>query len=424
MQSPLEVHAEFITAAIARGESNCWIAKNLPIPTTSYSVKRFRDRHELGYPSKQKGEVSIKGDDAELTSKPSRKLDDPDTMLRERGLDPSDWLIENLIVNEWDGPSKEQGTVTYYQCKLHLKRKKPLAQLVAPRTDGWKAPKPKKPARGKPQLTVVVGDQQAPFQDEGLHAAFCSWLQTVQPDYGITLGDTIDLPTISRHRLDPENTATVNECLQAGYDLLRGYREASPATRWTKLCGNHDERLRNILLDKPSVQPLYGIKRADSPEDAGGPVMTVPHLLRLDELEIDYADPEGPYDMGQVEINDRLAVRHGWIAKKGSGSSALATLEHLGYSCIVGHTHRQGIVYHTAHDIHGEPKVLTGVEAGCMCRVDQKKVNGKKFPGFTVLPDWQQGFVTVVTYPDSQFRVEPATYVNKTLLWRDERWRA
>lgn len=417
----------FVKEQIENGETNVSTAKaveeTFDFPTTDDSIRRFRARHGLGIPTKDKAGVKVEGDEAVVTTpaRPYPHMDDPDTMLRERGLDPEKWSIEGATVNEWDGPQSGGTTVTYHQAKLVLKRKKPECSVLPARSEGWVAPKRTPRDPGKPQLIVVTGDQQAPFHDEALHAAFCSWLAENQPDQGVLLGDTIDLPDISRHRLDPENTAIVNECIQSGYDVIRDYVTSSADTEWQMLEGNHDERLRNILLDKPSVRPLYGVKQADTAEEDGVPVLAVPHLLRLDELGVKHVSPQGAYDLGQINLGNKLAVRHGWIARQGSGVSALATLEHLGYSVIVGHTHRQSIIYKTTHDIDGAITTLTAAEAGCMCRVNQQpNSDGRKWPNFTPLPDWQQGFSTVTLHPNGFFRIENATFVNGSLLWRDQ----
>lgn len=432
-QSPLdrEPLIGFVKELIGKGETNASVVKALwasqhRFETTEKSIRRFRKRHGLEVHNKAANAgYKITGDDAEVTSATHRghSMDDPDAMLRERGLDPEQWVIESATINEWDGPSAEDGMVTYHQAKLNLRRKRPELQVVAARSDGWKAPLRSRPSTKGTKLIVVTGDQQAPFHDENLHYLFCGWLEENDPDELVALGDKVDFPDISRHRLDPENTAVVNECIQAGYDLFRGYRLAAPNTRMQFMPGNHDERIRNILLDKPSVQPLYGVKVADTPEEEGPAVLTLPHLLRLDELGIEYVDPQGPYDLAQINLSAKLAVRHGWIARQGSGVSALATLEHLGYSIIVGHTHRQSIIYKTTHDIDSDPTTLTAAEAGCMCRIDQEVRKGRKWPNFTPLPDWQQGFTTVTVHPDGFFRIENATYVNGTLLWRDQQYR-
>lgn len=427
-REPLFAHVKEL---ISRGFTNSSVASELDgspwhHKTTKDSIRRFRKRHGLGVPTREKTGVRVEGDSAEVTSpaRPYPHMDDPDKMLEERGLNPEQWILEGATVNEWDGPQSGGSVVTYHQAKLRLLRKHPELQIVAPRTDGWKAPPIKPKASNQTKLIVVTGDQQAPFHDERLHYLFCGWLEDNEPDQAIALGDGVDFPDISRHRLDPENTAIVNECLQSGYNVFRDYRNASLATIWDFMPGNHDERLRNILLDKPSVRPLYGVKRANTPEEDGVAVLSLPHLLRFDELNINYHDPEGPYDLAQINLSPKLAVRHGWIAKKGSGVSALASLEHLGYSVIVGHTHRQSIVYKTTHDIDGETTTLTAAEAGCMCRISQNSIGNRKFPSFTPAADWQQGFSTVTVHPDGKFRIENATYVNGVLLWRDQAYKA
>lgn len=415
---------------IEDGETNATIARE--VQSSERSISRFRIRHGLTAASintSRKTTTRVSGDNAEVTTsvtvtdKAFPHMDDPDAMLRERGLDPEHWVIDGATVNEWDGPQAGGSVITYHQAKLNLKRKRPEATLLPVRSDGWLAPPKRKRAQGETQLIVVVGDQQAPFQDDNLHALFCEWLAENQPDRGVCLGDTIDLGDISRHRPDPDNFASLNECTQVGYDLLRGYVMSSLDTEWEILDGNHDERLRNILLDKPSVRPLYGVKRADSPEEQGEEVLTIAHLMRLDELGIKYVKPQGGYSLDQIKLTDKLAVAHGWLATKGSGTSALATLNHLRYSIIVGHTHRQSIVYHTSHDIDDRTSTLVAAEAGCMCRIDQQIVNGRKFPNYTPKPDWQQGFSTVTVHPDGYFKVDNATYVNGTLLWRDQCYR-
>lgn len=432
-QSLLDTEPYFskVKQMIEDGETNTTIAK--AVQSTEGSIRRFRDRHGLepaAINASGKTGVKLEGDKAELTArkvateaKPYPHMDDPDAMLRERGLDPEKWVIDGATVNEWDGPQAGGNVVTYHQAKLNLRRKRPEATLLPARSDGWVAPPKKTLMAGETQLIVVVGDQQAPFQDDNLHGLFCEWLDENRPDRGVSLGDTIDLSDISRHRPDPDNYASLNECTQVGYDLLRGYVTASPGTNWEILDGNHDERLRNILLDKPSIRPLYGVKRADSPDEKGQEVLTIEHLMRLDELGIKYVKPHGGYSLDQIKLTDKLAVAHGWLATKGSGTSALATLNHLRYSIIVGHTHRQSIVYHTSHDIDDMTSTLVAAEAGCMCRIDQQIVNGRKFPNYTPKPDWQQGFSTVTVHPDGYFKVDNATYVNGTLLWRDQCYR-
>jgi hypothetical protein len=174
------------------------------------------------------------------------------------------------------------------------------------------------------------------------------------------------------------------------------------------------------------MRPLHGVKRAQIEDGAEEPsVLNIEYLLRLDELGITYIDPKGKYDLAEVRLSDKLAVRHGWIARQGSGASALETLKHTGYSIVIGHTHRQSMVLKTFYDINDYPKTLTAVEAGCMCRLDTEvNEDGRFWPNYSPLPDWQQGFATAVVWPDGKFRIDLATYVNGELMWRDQRYTA
>lgn len=420
---------------IEDGATNAKLARDFD--TSEAAIRRFRNRHQINPRGVQRDYTKVDGDEAEgSVTSPGIILDDPDKLLIKRGLKPEEWEITHLTVNDYQGPASSEWaertgetSITYYQTKFTCTKIKPKVQLVAARPDGRVfKPRPDWEKRlfdaGDPKLVVVVGDQQAPFQDPGLHQAFLEWLDYYQPHEGVSLGDTADYPDISRHRLDPENTAAVNECTQATYDMLLDYRLASEDTEWTILGGNHcSERLRNILLDKPSVRPMYGIKRADTAQEDGPEVVTVEHLWRLDELRFNYIDPHGAYDLAELKLSDHLAVRHGWIARKDSGSTALETLKALGYSIMVGHGHRQAQIFKTVHDIDRSLKTLTGVEIGCMCRVSQEiGSDGRLWPNYTVAPDWQQGFATATIWPDGLFKIDLATYVNGTLLYKDTRF--
>jgi hypothetical protein len=171
--------------------------------------------------------------------------------------------------------------------------------------------------------------------------------------------------------------------------------------------------MRNAAIDQ--LLGAYGLSQAVKPgELRGHAVLSVSHLLRLDELGIEWVGSDDEYTQAQIKINKHLAVRHGWIARKGSGSSALATLDHLRYSCIIGHCHRQAQVHHTAHDIDGSPKQLVGVETGTMAQIQGGL-------GYAVAPDWQQGFATARIWPDGFFSTDLAKFVKGNLVWANQR---
>lgn len=424
--SPLDAHQEKIEQLVAENRTNREIGdvlreEGVPEGTSERSIRRAKKR--FGIDDTKRVEkpapagARISGDKAEITGKPTVKLNTKEDLMRERGLDPEEWEVISMTINEWDGPIKGGGKQPLKQLKIHLRRKVSVELAIPARVDGpkFKPSKSKSSYRGAVTRKVVfVGDQQAPYFNEELHSAFLDFLLDYQPDEGVLIGDTIDLPDISRHPANPEKDCTTQECIDSGYLILRNYREAHEPTAWKKLAGNHDERLRRIQIDK--VERVYGTRRAQVPgEEPELPALDVGHLLRLDELGIDYIRPDGDYEHTQINLSAHLAARHGWIARKGSGASALATLEHLGFSVVVGHTHRQSLVHKTRHDINGSISTLAACETGCMCQVEGGL-------GYTVTPDWQNGFATAEIWPDGTFKLDLATYVSGVLYHRDKRY--
>lgn len=444
-QSPLDQPKikEFIESSIKEGSTNSLISKDVytmfDLQTSEDSIRRFRRRHGLSIPSrttkagKKAGVEYLKDGSANVTGdayavdnndRPDRNFDmsDPDSIMRQHGFDPEKWIMEGAKLNRWDGPVGGGNVVTYHQVTLRIRPRQP--QIIVPvRSDGWVAPKRLNIKTGsRPRKIVIFGDQQAPFYDPKLLQAAQEWLYKHKPDEQVYLGDTIDLPDISRHRYNPDLDPTVMMCLQGGYDWLRATVDAHSDCRRRKLYGNHDERIRNYIIDR--APQLHGLRQVTRPGEEDGPeVHSLTHLMRLDELGIELIEPHASYDQSEIKLSKYLAVAHGWIARQGGGTSALASLEKTGYSIIVGHTHRQSIVHKTTHDINGNITVLKGVEAGCMCLVDSsgdRSINGLRFPTFTVKPDWQPGFVTATIWPDDRFNIDMATFVNNRLYYRDE----
>jgi hypothetical protein len=388
------------------------------VPSSERSIRRAKRRWGLTDSKPQEPEaagIEFKGDTARLIGKASKKLNTAEDLMRERGLNPADWEVVSMTINEWEGPIKGGGKQPLKQLKIHLRRVV-LLEMVAPaRIDGPKFQARTKPTEeGEPTRFVLCGDQQAPYYNKALHDVFCQFLYDYAPHRGVLIGDTIDFPDISRHPDNPEKDCTVQDCLDSGYVVLRNYREAHELCKWQKLAGNHDERLRRYQIDK--FNKAYGVRRALVPgEEPESPVLDIGHLMRLDELDIDYVKPDGDYEHTQINLSTHLAARHGWIARKGSGASALATLEHLGFSVVVGHTHRQSLVHKTRHDINGNLTTLAACETGCMCLIEGGL-------GYAVTPDWQNGFATAEIWPDGTFKLDLATYVNGVLYHRDKRY--
>lgn len=348
----------------------------------------------------------VKGDEATLLAGDADLSDIP-ALLRSRNLNPDEWTVENVVVNEWDGANGVQR-----QLKIHLRRKIALP-LIFPAADVKQRPRPKKRDGGASRLVVFASDQHAPYEDQGLHHAFLSFLHDSKPDEVILGGDTLDNPAISRHRDNPAWSASAQECIQGAFDLLSDYRNAAPDARFRKLLGNHDIRLETELLSR--AERMYGLKPAEIVDEDQKPALSLHRLLHLDRLNVELVEPprEGDnYEHAQAVVSPHLGARHGWLT---GDKGAERTIERLGHSVIVGHTHHQRMTKRTLWDIDRRPRVVVAVEAGCMCRIEGGL-------GYSVNANWQNGFATATVWRDGTFKVDLATWVGERLYWRDGRW--
>jgi predicted phosphodiesterase len=331
-------------------------------------------------------------------------LKDLDELIRARGLEPDEWRVDRVKVNEW---TAADGSLAH-QLVAYLKPKLTVDMLV-PAVDVRPIAAPRKPDPAKPRLIVFVGDEQEPYSDPVLKQLFLRWLAFNKPDEGVHLGDLMDFPTISRHRDNPAYNATPQECVNAGYATLRSYREASVGTAWSYLRGNHDDRLRAEQLAR--AERIYGLRPADVDDTEFDQALSLRNLLHLDALQVTYVGDDGQYEQSEIEVAPDLVARHGWIT---GSNSAEKTLRKIGCDVVVGHTHRQRI--HWATEVRrGKTLTTQAVESGCMCLVDGGL-------GYTVNPDWQNGFATAVVWPDGSHQIEHATFIDGSLRWRDQRY--
>jgi hypothetical protein len=173
--------------------------------------------------------------------------------------------------------------------------------------------------------------------------------------------------------------------------------------------------VRNALSDS-GLLSVSALKQADK---NGVPVLSSAHLLRLDELEVTQVFPPAgaSYEHAELKVAGALAARHGHIATNGSGVSALKTLDKLRRNVVIGHTHRQSIVFHTHWDINDCAHRLVAVEAGCMADI----TDGMHYASAGV-PDWQQGFAVAQMVDGDRFTIDLACFVDGRLLWRDSEY--
>lgn len=259
---------------------------------------------------------------------------------------------------------------------------------------------PSKPARGDLRMSLkcadpqigfrAVGDEYEAFHDDDAMALFVEIVRREQPEEVVLLGDIIDLPSQSRWAQEAGFARTTQMALDATHAWLASIRAAAPDAEIVLVEGNHDKRMQNFI--ETNALAAFGLRQANKPE--AWPSMSLPHLLRLDELGITYMDA---YPAAVHWDDDTTRNIHGTRANsKGSTMSQYAQeLPHI--NTWAGHTHRAEIVYKTVMGPRGEAIESYSANPGCLCRTDGTvpSVHGaihSDGSSATVVEDWQQGF--------------------------------
>lgn len=278
------------------------------------------------------------------------------------------------------------------------------ADLIhAPDPNDWTPPpKPKKRKKETYLDAVVISDHHAPHHEPTFHRLFLEYLGDAQPGLIEVNGDLLDFSTISRHREREGAVASVNECLNAGFGILRDYREVCPDAQIRFKRGNHSERLRHMIID--NAKGLHKITPAGEETEA----LSLRRLLHLDSLHIEYIDVE--WDQAKTKLSKKLTARHGFSTSKNAGEQML---DKLSGSTIQGHSHRAGITLRTEHtDDPDDPiRVRMAIEGGCACIIPGglSYVAGGE-------PNWQNAFGAFRIWNDGDFHADLGIYLPGRLL--------
>jgi hypothetical protein len=259
---------------------------------------------------------------------------------------------------------------------------------------------PAKPVRGM-KLAVKGADTQIgfrrledgsldPFHDEAAMNVFVEVCKSYQPDKIQILGDFLDLASQGRFAQEAAFAQTTQEALNAGHRFLATLRAVCPDAEIVVIEGNHDKRMQNFI--EANAIAAFGLKRAGLPES--WPVMSLPYLLRLDELNIQYVDA---YPAATDWDNATTRNIHGTKANSRGSTTSQYVFELPHLNTWAGHTHRVEVTYRSVMGARGEAIESYSANPGCLCRVDGAvpSVNGAigadGVPA-RVVENWQQGF--------------------------------
>lgn len=251
------------------------------------------------------------------------------------------------------------------------------------------------------KLALKAADPQIGFRilPDGTFEEFHDWKAMMvfvevcrqeQPDKITLLGDIIDMPSQGKYVQEPGFANTTQMALDDTHKWLAMLRGVCPNAEIVVIEGNHDKRLQNFI--QINAMAAFGLRKANMPES--WPQLSIPNLLRLDELNVRYEDA---YPAAVDWDDDETANRHGTRANsKGSTTSQyIHELPHL--NLWVGHTHRAEITYRTVIGPRGEALERYSANPGCMAKTDGTvpSVHGaihSDGSSARVVEDWQQGF--------------------------------
>ena len=315
-------------------------------------------------------------------------------------VDTKIWEVERHVVNKWEvamkvGPPPTIIHRPLFQIKAWLCRKVPtiveFPHVKPIKPVAYKPPKSAKRKLTGDRVALIMPDAQIgfrkcfdtgkldPFHDRKALDLCLQMAEKIKPDDIILLGDMLDLPEwTDKFMVSPEFYWTTQPSINELHWWITQLRQH--CKKMVYIEGNHEKRMSVAVVR--NIIAAYNLKPANEPEKKS---LTVPTLLALDELGVEYC---GPYPDGEYWINDNLRVSHGQIARKGGGKSTLAILNDARNSEIIGHIHRHEMVQKTVHPRHGI-KTYVAYSPGTLARIDGV------VPAYQSRNDWQQGFAVV-----------------------------
>lgn len=304
----------------------------------------------------------------------------------------------------------------------------PVVQQAAPTKI---TPAKLRPLERVEKVTVILPDPQigfwrlstgemVPIHDEAAMAAAMQVLVAARPDVIVNLGDLVDFPEwSSKFLVKPEFVLTTQPTLDRAHRFLAEQRAVAPQANMLLLAGNHDVRLGHAITR--NAMAALRLRRANVPDE--WPVMSLPFLLRLDELGVKYI---GGYPAGRVQLTEGGGGMTGLWAVHGEKLDVAKVAKTERQSFVQGHIHRAAMHQET-YEIGGRAETVMAFSPGCLCRVDgavPSSRGGEDEHGRPMVrwENWQQGVAVVTEFPDGSWDAEIVPIRDGVASWRGSRY--
>ena len=308
----------------------------------------------------------------------------------------------------------------------------PVVQQAKPcvvRRPAYKAP------RTDCRQTILLPDPQIgyrrfedgtldPFHDERAMDVAVQIIDTVKPHRVVNLGDFLDMSEwSSKFTVWPEFVLTTQPAVDRGHTFLAEQRAVTHEdTEIDLIGGNHDDRMAQAIAKNAAA--ALRLRQANRPES--WPIMSLPHVLRLDDLGVTYT---GAYPAGRIKVAEGVGRQTPLIALHGERLDMMKQAKQERVSTIQGHSHHFSSHVET-YDTHSEhPVEVESWSIGCLCRTDgavpsTKGATDSKGRPFVRHESWQQGIALVTETPDDGWWLETIRIRDGVAMWNGKRFAA
>jgi hypothetical protein len=196
------------------------------------------------------------------------------------------------------------------------------------------------------------------------------YVKKTKPDGLLCVGDEMDQPMVGRWVMGGrgEYSPNLKRDLDATRELLTAFRGALGKDKpFFVARSNHTDRLEKYIELKAPALSSLGLQYEK--------------LVGMPELGITFNKK-----ITKVAPNTLMAHGDEYKLSQVAGQTALKLMEMTGHNVIIGHTHRQGIVYRS-EGFSGHSKPLFGMEVGHL--MDMRQARYLRPLGSA---NWQLGF--------------------------------
>lgn len=231
---------------------------------------------------------------------------------------------------------------------------------------------------------LVIPDMQVPYHDMKAIKSVLSFIEDIEPDGLLHVGDELDQPEPSRWNkgFAGEYAGTLQKSIDECHDIFGMFREALGWGKPFHLSrSNHQERISKYVHKyAPALSSLKSLEYEQ--------------LLGLAELEVTFHKRPFEFAPGWV-------LAHGDEGSQGreSGQTALGLARKWNKSVVCGHTHKAGKM-HGHHYLNGKAsQLLWGIEAGHLMQFggSSNKVTADYLKAGSA--NWQQAVVLIDVNP-------------------------